>query len=229
MLRPYLRRVSLVVGQILHERDQSVDHVFFVESGFASVMSDVMDGKQVEIAIVGREGMAGLPALLGADTLMFNTVNVQMAGDALKMLAEDLRSCLGATPVLHRRLLRSFEVFIAQASQACACNTLHGMSARLARWLLGAFDCTDDGEITLSHDFLSVMLGATRPAVTTRMHQLAEQGILQYTRSHIRVTDRKALEEASCSCYGRLRTFREAVAGRPETSGWFGMPSRPGE
>ena len=215
-LRPHLVRVRLVSGQVLHEPGQTISEVFFIESGFASVMAMTPDRVQlVETGLVGHEGMTGLQMLLGRDACAFNVVNVQMAGDAIRMSSDALRSCLSATPVLHRRLFRSLETAMAQVAQTCVCNSLHKVPERLARWLLAAADRTGGGELPLTQEFLSIMLASARPAVTLAMIKLAEEGAIGHTRSRIRILDRQALEKASCSCYAHLQAITEAILTRP--------------
>jgi CRP-like cAMP-binding protein len=216
-LKPHMSRVTLVSSQVLHEPGECVSDVFFIERGFASVMAVTAKNQDyVEVSLTGPEGMTGLPVLLGADAVMFNSVVIQMPGNGIRMPATALRASLALAPIFHQRLLRQLEAFIAQIAQTCACNSLHRTSERLARWLLCAFDRADDFEISLSQTFLATMLAATRPVVTTAMQAFAQQGLVRYGRSRVQVLDRPGLEAAACSCYKRVKTLTDAIARRPE-------------
>ena len=216
ILRPHLLRVRLVGGQVLHEPGQKISEVFFIESGFASVMAKTPDREQsVETGLIGHEGMTGLQILLGRDACTFDMVNVQMPGYAIRVSSDALLTCLSTTPVLHRRLFRSLETFMAQVAQTCVCNSLHKMPERLARWLLTAADRADGAELPLTQEFLSIMLASARPVVTIAMLKLAEDGVIGYARSRISILNRQALEKSSCSCYAHLRAITEMILIRP--------------
>ena len=213
LLRPHLIRGSLVNGQGLHEAGQRIDQVYFFEQGFASMVA-VADGEgsAVEVGIVGRDGMLGLPVVLNPAALAFNRAMVQMPGLANRMAAARLFECLGSAPVLAALLRRSLEVHMAQVSQTAACNSRHGLSMRCARWLLIAHDRADGDELRLTQEFLSMMLAVRRSGVTVTLQSLQAAGLVRSGRGRILVCDRAGLERAACDCYGRVRTFAAAVA-----------------
>lgn len=213
LLRPHMTRSSLVNGQVLHEAGQQIDQVYFFEQGFASLVAIADDSiSAVEVGIVGRDGMLGLPIVLNPAALSFNRSMVQMPGLAHRMTAAGLVGCLEAAPVLAGLLRRSLEVYIAQISQTAACNSCHGLAERCARWLLIAHDRADGDELRLTQEFLSMMLAVRRAGVTVAMQSLQTAGLVQSGRGRILVCDRAGLEEAACGRYGRVRAFGAAVA-----------------
>lgn len=212
LLRPHLIRSSMVNGQGLYEAGQRMDQVSFFEQGFASMVA-VADGEAaVEVGIVGRNGMLGLPVLLNPAALSFNQAMVQMPGLAHRMAAPRLFDCLRSAPVLDALLRHSLEIHIAQISQTAACNSRHSLAERCARWLLIAHDRADSDELRLTQEFLSMMLAVRRSGVAVAMHSLQAAGLVQPGRGRIVVCDRAGLEGAACGCYGRLKAFEAAVA-----------------
>jgi len=212
-LRPHLRRVQLVNGQNLCEAGERIDQVFFVEEGFVSMVAEA-DGDDIgtEVGLIGREGIVGLPALLGSRPVSFDRAMVQMPGTAQRMTAEALRDGLDALPTLRQFLLQALEAFMAQVSQTAACNSRHNLTQRLARWLLMAHDRVDGDELPLTQEFLSKMLAVRRSGVTVALQSLQIAGAVSQRRGRILICDRPGLEAASCGCYGRVRAFAEAVA-----------------
>ena len=212
LLRPHLIRSSMINGQSLHEAGQRIDQVYFFEQGFASLVAVANGGGAVEVGIVGRDGMLGLPVVLNPAALSFNQAMVQMSGLAHRMAAPKLFDCLRSAPVLAALLRQHLEVYIAQISQTAACNSSHSPAERCARWLLIAHDRADGNELRLTQEFLSLMLAMRRAAVTVAMQSLQTAGLVQSGRGRIQVCDRAGLEEAACGCYGRVKAFKAAVA-----------------
>ena len=189
--------------------------MFFVEEGFASIVAEIDgsgDGIGTEVGLIGREGMVGLPALLGSRPVSFDRSMVQVPGAAQRMTTEALRDSMDALPVLRRLLLQALEAFMAQVSQTAACNGQHNLTQRLARWLLLAHDRVDGNDLPLTQEFLSKMLAVRRSGVTVALQSLQIAGAVSQRRSRILVCDRPSLEAAACACYGRVRAFAEAVA-----------------
>ncbi len=212
-LRPLLTRVRWVSGQSLHEAGERIDQVFFVEEGFVSMVTEADgDDTGTEVGLIGREGMVGLPVLLGPRPVSFDQAVVQMPGAAQRMTAGALREGMDALPVLRQLLLRALEAFMAQVSQTAACNSQHSLVQRLARWLLMAHDRIDGDELSLTQDVLSDMLAVRRSGVTVALQSLRIAGVISQRRSRILICDRPGLEAAACGCHGRVKAFAEAVA-----------------
>jgi len=214
-LRPLLTRVRLVNGQSLHEAGERIGQVFFVEQGFVLMVAEA-DGSSpgTEVGLIGREGMVGLPALLGSQVASFNRAMVQMPGSALRMSASALRDSLDVLPILRRLLLQALEVSMAQLAQTAACNGQHSLPQRLARWLLMAHDRVDGDEVALTHEFLATMLAVRRSGVTNALGPLQAAAVVGQRRGHVTICDRVGLEAAACGCYGRVQAFAAAVAAR---------------
>jgi len=214
-LRPLLTRVQLVNGQTLHEAGERIEQVFFVEQGFISMVADAPGSSPgTEVGLIGREGMVGLPALLGFQAVSFNRAMVQMPGTAHRLAAQALRDRACALPVLWRRLLQALEVSMAQVAQTAACHSQHTVAHRLARWLLMAHDRVDGDELPLKQDLLAKVLAVRRAGVAGALASLQATGVISQKRGRILVCDRVGLEAAACGCYGRVQAFAAAVAVR---------------
>ena len=214
-LHPLLARVRWVNGQGLHEAGERIEHVFFPERGFVSMVAEG-DGCQpgTEVGLIGREGLVGVPVLLGPEAVSFHRAVVQAPGCALRMPASALRDSLDALPVLRRLLFGALEVSMAQVAQTAACNGRHGLSHRLARWLLMAHDRVDGDELALTQKALADALGVRRAGVTVALGSLQAAGLVRQRRGRVTICDRPGLEAAACGCHGRVRAFAAAVAAR---------------
>jgi CRP-like cAMP-binding protein len=206
-LLPLLESVPLVDGMPIYEPNEPITHVYFPISGVVSMVSEMRAGT-VEVGTVGREGMTGLPIVLHATT-MPSRAFVQVPGHAYRMRASDLFTALGESPRTTRLVYRYVLALFDQAAQHAACNRLHALEERCARWLLMTHDRVDGDVLPLKQQFLAEMLGVHRPAVTIAAGALQKAGVIRYTRGKVTVLDRKALEEASCECY-RIITRRAA-------------------
>jgi CRP-like cAMP-binding protein len=211
-IMPSLEPVDLPIGMTIHEPRKRIAHVYFVQSGIISMVSEMREGT-VEVGTVGREGMTGLPIVLGADT-MPSRAFVQVPGDALRMTADELRRAMEESSPLQRLLFRYALALFDQAAQHAACNRLHSLEERCARWLLMTHDRAGGDVLALKQQFLAEMLGVHRPAVTLAAGALQNAGIIRYTRGKITVLDRARLEEASCECYAVIaRRAEQLLAG----------------
>jgi CRP-like cAMP-binding protein len=181
-IMPSLESVPLVDGMPIHEPNEPISHVYFPISGIVSMVSEMPEGT-VEVGTIGREGMTGLPLVLRANT-MPSRAFVQVPGHAYRMRAEDLATAMSAAPRIERMLYRYILALFDQAAQHAACNRLHALEERCARWLLMTHDRVDGDVLPLKQQFLAEMLGVHR-----------------YTRGKVTVLDRPALEEAACGCY----------------------------
>ena len=212
-LRPGLQRIELPFDKVLIPSGGAVDSVLFVESGMASLLATLDDDEQVEVGIVGREGLVGLPLVCGDDRSLVEA-RVQQEGTALRLDAAALRDGMGESAALRALLLRYAMAFNTQVSLTAACNTFHAIEQRLARWLLTAHDRAGADEFPMTHEFLSLMLGVRRPGVSVAAGVLQKAGLIRYARGRIEVTDRHGLEAASCECYHTAqREFARLLGG----------------
>jgi CRP-like cAMP-binding protein len=211
-LLPKMRPVSLTVRDTLMAPDAIIQSVWFVESGFVSLVTALDDGTQAEVGLVGREGMVGTPLVHEVDTA-FSEAYVQADGSALQLEAAAFRRVLDAEPPLRRLLLRYSEAAHAQTTQTAACNGRHALEQRLARWLLMAQDRIDGHELPVTQEFLGLMLCVYRPSITVVASTLQRAGIIRYGRGQITVLDRSALEATSCDCYMAVKRRFERLLG----------------
>src|SRR5919202_2616101 len=198
-LRPHLEPVPLALGQVLIERLEPIDHVYFIEAGIASDTAVTDDGEEMEVGIIGPEGLVGVAAVLDMNSTSNRCFTLAPAmGQRIRV--EELRRAMDESPTLRRMLHRYVHAFLAQTSQSAGCNGRHTLDQRLARWLLMAQDRLGD-DLPLTHEFLSIMLGVRRSGVTIALRALAQAGIIEQKRGHVRIRDRARLEALSCLCY----------------------------
>lgn len=198
-------RVSLELGQTLHRSGEVIEHVYLVESGFISAMAVLSDGLPLEVGLIGSEGAAGAPVLLGAKTSYCETM-CQTGGEAMRLSADKFVSLAETCPVLRSETLKYLQIFHAQVIQTAACNAHHDLSQRLARWLLSAQDRSGVPELSLTQDLISIMLGVRRSTVSVAAATLQRAGIIRYQHGRITIVNRVGLENAACECY-------EAISG----------------
>jgi CRP-like cAMP-binding protein len=216
---PKLWRVPLAVRDSLIVPDKTIEAVYFVESGWVSLVATLQDGTQAEVGLVGREGMVGLPLITGIDTSLEEAF-VQARGVALKMEADAFHRTLGEIPILQARLYRYSEAMRGQAMQTAACNGRHPLEQRLARWLLMAHDRTDGDDLPVTQEFLALMLCVYRPSLTVIAGALQQAGIIKRDRrGHITVLDRSALEATACDCYEAVQRRFSALLGSQSGAG----------
>jgi CRP-like cAMP-binding protein len=203
-LEPQLEAVELPFDQTIHAMGGPVDAVFFVETGMVSLIVTLEGGEQVEAGIAGPEGLIGLPLVYGNSHAITDS-RVQMEGTALRIGAAALRAEMDRSAAFRGLLLRYALAFHAQVTLTAACNARHAIEHRLARWLLTAHDRAGADEFTMTHEFLSLMLGVRRPGVTIAAGMLQKAGLIHYVRGRMEITDRLGLEAASCECYHTVR------------------------
>jgi CRP-like cAMP-binding protein len=205
-LAPHLEQVRLELKDLLFEAGKRIDSVYFPITAVASLLNLVEDTSGVEIATIGNEGLVGLSVSWGIDT--FNPrefVQCQVPGDALVMDAETFASKVAAGRELTWLVHRYTQAFVTQISQQVACNGLHSIQERCARWMLLTHDRVGSDEFPLTQEFLAQMLGVRRPSVTLVAGILQQAGFIRFHRGRITVTDRHGLENSSCDCYRVLR------------------------
>jgi CRP-like cAMP-binding protein len=199
-LLPLLEYVELTRGDVLHEAGEHMSHVYFPYAGTISVVVQMRDGSQAEAGVVGREGMLGLPLVLGTNTAPLRAFT-QVSGGAMRMKAADFREEIGHRGGLYWLLLRYAQAFFVQTAITAGCNRLHPMEGRLPKWLLTTRDLAESDELDLTHEFVSVMLGVRRAGVTEALCQLRAEGLIDHTRGRIRILDAEGLGRKSCECY----------------------------
>jgi CRP-like cAMP-binding protein len=200
LLEPHLEAIELPVRRQLEERNKQVEHVYFPESGFASVVAN--GERNIEVGIIGREGMSGLSVVLGSDERPANETFIQSAGTGQRIAVGDLRNAIGTSVSLHQVMLRYAHTFLVQTSQTALANGRSKIEERLARWLLMAADRVE-GELALTHEFLSIMLGVRRSGVTTALQELERSALIAHRRGFVTILDREGLEEQSNGTYTR--------------------------
>jgi CRP-like cAMP-binding protein len=206
-LATQLEPVPLPFGKVLYEPDVSITHVYFPFQGVISIVSE-MDRGTVEIGTVGREGMLGVPVLLASDSTALRAF-VQVEGRGVRLAADRLAGVLDSLPALRRLLLRYTQSLFDQVAQSVACNRLHTLEERCARWLLMVHDRVGEETLPLKQAFLADMLGVHRPAVTLAAGALQRAGLIRYSRGKVHVLDRTGLENAACRCYAIVRARLE--------------------
>jgi CRP-like cAMP-binding protein len=203
LLEPHLVAVDLPLRRQLEARNKKVAHVYFLETGMASVVAD--GGEDIEVGVIGREGMTGLSVVLDGDrnNRAVHETFMQIAGSGLRIPAGNLHEAIGKSVDLHRVLLRYAHAFLIQTTQTALANGRSNIEERLARWLLMAADRTDDSALPLTHEFLATMLGVRRSGVTIALQGLERTGLISHRRGVITILDRKALEKRSNGIYVR--------------------------
>ncbi|MBE9201234.1 MULTISPECIES: Crp/Fnr family transcriptional regulator [unclassified Nodularia (in: cyanobacteria)] len=204
-LDEYMEQVSLPANKILHHPGDTIEQVYFPLNCLISVTITMKDGSTVEAGVIGNREMVGINAFMGGTETTQTEYIVQVAGDAVKMKAEPLRKEFDQNKLLRDVMLKYTQAFIAQISQNVACNRLHTIQKRLARWLLESSDRIQSDELDLSQEFISHMLGVRRSGVTETARHLQEKGPITYSRKKIKIVDRQGLEQVSCECYETLK------------------------
>ncbi len=204
--------IPLELEQVLFEARSPLDHAYFPSRGVISALAVMEDGRVIEVATVGNEGMVGLPLLVGAKTTS-NRVMVQVPGEALRMAADVVRDEVSRDSPLRRLLVLYHTAFLAQVSQTVACNGLHSLQQRCCRWLLMTRDRAHADEFPMTHELLAEMLGVRRSSVSEVLWAIQEKGWIRYSRGKLAVLDRKGLLAGSCECYRRVNEEYERLFG----------------
>jgi CRP-like cAMP-binding protein len=199
LIEPHLEAVDLPVRKELAARNKRVENVYFPESGVASVVAN--GERELEIGMIGREGMTGVSVILGDTTRAPHQTYMQIAGHGQRLSAEHLREALGKSISLQKCLLLYAHSFMTQSTETALANGCHKIEERLARWLLMADDRMDGHELPLTQEFLGVMLGTARPGVTIAIQELERRGWISHRRGVIYVLDREGLIKTSDGAY----------------------------
>lgn len=209
-LTPFLKIISLEQGVVLNEPGDEMESIIFPHSGMVSLLAIMKDGSAVETATIGREGVVGAMAGLGLHTTLTRAV-VQTPLVASQIAAAQFRKAVELSSELRDVIVRYNDALLGQVQITAACNALHPIQARLARWILQTKDRVDGEIIPLTQQLLSEMLGVRRSSVSEVATQLQAAGFIHYTRGSIEITNREGLENAACECYQTIRAQAEKV------------------
>jgi CRP-like cAMP-binding protein len=206
-----LEPITLTFGEVLYEPGQPIRHIYFPNDSLVSLLTLVDGHLALEVGLVGREGMVGIPLLLGIGVSSVRAL-VQGSGTAMRMTSGSFRREFRQSPPLQRELHRYTHELMAQVTQTAACNRFHVVEARLARWLLMTRDRVRLDQFRLTQEFLAHMLGVRRVGVTKAAGALQQRDLIRYSRGNISILDRKGLEAASCRCYRIVKDMHEGAA-----------------
>jgi CRP-like cAMP-binding protein len=202
--------VVLEADQTLHAPSEPIAWVYFPDGAVVSLVSTLDDGHAVEVGTIGREGMVGLPLVLGGGSLPFR-VFCQVPGRARRVAAAALLAEVARDGALGAVLDRYAQALLIQTAQTGACNRHHQVDRRCARWLLMTHDRVGADRFALTQEYLALMLGARRAGISRAATRLRAAGLIRYTRGVITVVDRSGLEAAACACYGVVRAAEERL------------------
>ena len=216
-LAPYLSPLTLPVSEILVEPGEEITHAYFLESGLASVVISMADGNTVETGIIGNDGVVGISVLLGTKSMPTRTF-IQIAGSGYRIAARRLAEAYEKPGMLRKLINRYVHAHLAQTAQTAACNRLHDIAERLARWLLICHDSMESDTFAITHEFLGHMLGTPRTTVTLAAGQLHKAELVDYSRGKVWIRNRRGLENAACECYMTIRDEFERLGISSNTS-----------
>jgi CRP-like cAMP-binding protein len=205
-IRPHLEYVSLPNHFVLHEAGEKLEFAYFPNRGLISLVVVMKDGNTAEAGIVGNEGFTGTLAAVGLSRSPLQAV-VQITGDGFRVEVGALQDTLESAPHLQMMLGRYAAIQGMQVAQTAACNRLHAIEQRLARWLLMTQDRVAAVSLPITHDFLATMLGTDRPSVSLAASVLQRKKLIEYTRGAVKIVNRKKLEDTACECYGMIRQY----------------------
>jgi CRP-like cAMP-binding protein len=211
LIRPYLEPVQLAPQSILHEAGEKIEFAYFLDEGLASLVVLTSDGHSVEVAIVGREGIVGTPLAVGIHRGPYRAI-MQIPGSGVRIKSEMLEDVMREAPGLRLMLNRYVLVQGLQIAQIAACNRLHEVEQRLARWLLMCQDRVGSDVLPVTHEFLAQMLGSGRPSVSLAAGILQKAGYIENLRGNVKILNRKKLESAACECYKVIQQFNRTLA-----------------
>lgn len=206
IVRPYLEYLALPSHLTLHEPSERLKFLYFPNAGLISLIAPMQDGRTVEAGVVGHEGASGVAIAVGLTRSPVREI-VQIATDGFKVDAAVMPDILKSTPEFRMTLNRYAVIRGMQVAQTVACNRLHRIEQRLARWLLMAQDRVDSALVSMTHDFLATMLGTNRPTVSHAAAILQGRKSIKYTRGGVKIVSRRKLEASACECYGVIRQF----------------------
>jgi len=200
----YLEQVPMPLGTVIHESGALQVHVYFPIDCVVSLLYALENGNTAEVAIVGDDGIVGMPVITGGSRSPHRAI-VQASGVAMRMLARDLRAEFERAGAIQQVLLRYSQALMMQIGQTAVCNRHHNVDQQLCRWLLMSIDRLPDNSLTMTQELIANMLGVRREGVTEAAGKLQDSGAIRYTRGRITVLDRARLERSCCECYEVVR------------------------
>jgi CRP-like cAMP-binding protein len=204
LLRRHLREVSMEQGELLEERGRRTTAVYFPQSGLISLIVEMPEDQTVEVGVIGSESAVGITVGLGSRISSVSAL-VQVSGTSLCISASHFRAVAAQNQNIRDLIVRYNEMLLGQIQQTAACNALHDVGSRLARWLLQTVDRIDGNTVPFTREFLGKMLGVRRGTVSAVAAKFEAAGIIQTRRGQIRVLDRERLKKESCVCYDLIR------------------------
>lgn len=213
-LCPFLEKVHTDIKHVVHERNSKIPYVYFPSTSALSNLIILEDGAAVEVGTVGNEGFSGVELLAGA-SVATETCVCQIEGYSLKIKTDHFVKALNESGPLRHIAECYLQAYLAQLSQSVACNRKHSLEARFARWMLVTHDRVQGHEFVLTHEFLADMLGSQRPSVSVVAAGLQKEGVLQYSRGHVKILNRARLEAEACECYAAIREQFKRVLNIP--------------
>ena len=211
LLAKQLRYVELPDHLVLHKPHDALRFLYFPNSGLISLVVFMEDGRTVEAGVVGREGIVGLPGVMGFPRHPLQEI-VQASGNGFRVAVQAFRKLAPRLPEFRQRATRYIMSLGLQVAQTAACNRVHGLEQRLARWLLMAQDRVRADSLAITQDFLATMMGTDRPSVTLAEGLLTRAGAIEHRRGVVRIIDRERLQSSACECYWVIAQYGAAVA-----------------
>lgn len=203
-LFPHMELVPMPLGKVLYESGEVMRHVYFPTNSIVSLLYVMENGAQAEIAVVGHDGLIGMSLVMGGESTTSRGI-VQSAGYAYRLLGHRMKSEFSRHGDLLHLTLRYAQALITQMAQTAVCNRHHSIEQQLCRWLLLSLDRLQDNHLVMTQELIANMLGVRREGVTEAAGRLHRQGIIDYSRGHITVTNRPKLEDLCCECYGVVK------------------------
>jgi CRP-like cAMP-binding protein len=210
LMRADLTHIDLPSHLSLHEPTQKIEFVYFPNRGMVSQVVVTKDGRTVEVGVVGKEGYVGAGLATGLSRSSVREV-IQIAGDGFRMMGNALERILQSAPQLRTLLNRHTGLQGMQVAQTAACNRLHDIQQRLARWLLMTQDRVDSGALAITHDFIATMMGTDRSTVSLAASVMQNDGIIDYARGEVKILNRRKLERSACECYGVIQQLEDEL------------------
>lgn len=207
-----MERIELTPRRVLYDPDKPIEHVYFPEDGVISLVSNLEEGSTLEIATIGKEGMVGVPVLLGAVSSPLQAF-AQVPGHAFQMSTAEFKRALMNGTGLRRVLELYTQALFTQLSQSVVCNRLHSIEQRCARWLLMTADRVRNSRFILTQEFLAQMLGVRRASVNGCLQSFQRRGMVEYKQSQMQLKNRRKLEAISCQCYFVVRKEYQKLTG----------------
>jgi CRP-like cAMP-binding protein len=209
-LRAGLEPATLTFGEVLYEPRETIRHVYFPGNSLISLLTLADGHLALEVGLIGREGMVGIPLVLGGNVSTVRAL-VQGSGTAMRMTTAQFRKEFRLSLPLQRELYRYTHTLMSQVSQTAACNRFHVVEMRLARWLLMTHDRVKSDQFHMTHEFLGHMLGVRRVGVTKAAQTLQKLRLISYSRGDITILDRTGLEAAACQCYAVVKNMHDGA------------------